>query len=164
MHTMTLSLWHVAWFRSRSMCFAMCLTALAHFVSDILGVCTEPQMGRINTRRIISIGAIVKSVQSIGNWAKVNLPRNSMCAKSRTLTMFPHSKLTIAVANCVASPKPTGISFLYLLPKQFFNCLAFAIVPRTFVFHSIILVLIAVSYNGELRAALVALGAIKGAA
>ena len=101
------------YFRS-AMRFALRITAFSNGVIVVIGISSQKQMIRAYAGRVVALmqHLLVRWYGTI-----MNLPRQAMGAFRSLFLIVPESAVTIFV--CVASPYPTGFSFINLIPESF---------------------------------------------
>ena len=97
--------------------FAARFLALARRVYAVVFVGSKPQVGGINTRWVVAIGAIMKHLHALWYWPKVENPRGSWgfnrgCGLSPGVTNAP-----IPVFIGASCPQPARIGLLDLREK-----------------------------------------------
>lgn len=89
------------------------LTFFGYLVRHIIGVCTKKQVVGINAGWVI---AMVQNMESIGNWAMCQLPRNTVSRDDLAVDLH----LPITFAASISLPLPTVIRAenLHLRPEM----------------------------------------------
>jgi len=98
----------------------MAMSSCAFFIHVlvVLGLCSKPKVSRINTRRVVSTGAVVQYKKPFWYWAYVQNPRRSL-GRNRSGFVKPFVYFPMAKIRFSGSPNPTRLGFSNLGPKSF---------------------------------------------
>jgi|GEM_PF-3698613 len=102
------------------------IPALIDHVMNVVGLGSEPEVGRINTRWIVAIWAVVANLLTWRDWAKMKFVRKPVGQHGACA----NSKYTIATGISARRPQPAVVvrTFVDLVPKAAFEWLVAPVV------------------------------------
>ncbi len=95
--------------------FANKASSLLNHVVRIISRCSEPEMGRVATRRGVSARAIMENAKALWNRPVVNQPRGYMRCNGAITSCATHKPIPLSVFT--RSPNPARVCLLNLGPE-----------------------------------------------